>query len=91
MKVVRESQTLHTENIMQTRPLNATEAAEYLKISKNHLYHLVSERKISCYRPEGKLIYFSIVDLDAFIYRNRQATDYELAHKDEAMLNGKAQ
>jgi excisionase family DNA binding protein len=70
-----------------TRPLNTTEAAAYLNISKQNLYRLVSQRKLPCYKPEGKLIYFAVEDLNAFIYRNRVSANYELADKAEAMLN----
>ena len=46
-------------------------AAEYLHISRSHLYQLTSKEKISHYKPAGKQIYFDRHDLDAYIRRNR--------------------
>ncbi|MDR2393484.1 MAG: helix-turn-helix domain-containing protein [Treponema sp.] len=74
---------------MRTKPLSSTEAAEYLNISKQSLYRLVSERKLSYYKPTGKLIYFSIDDLNTFVYRNRQGADYELVDKVDIMLRNR--
>lgn len=62
----------------QEKPLNADAAAEYLHISKDHLYKLTSEGKISHYKPGGKRIYFYQSDLDDFIKSGRVKTAAEL-------------
>jgi excisionase family DNA binding protein len=71
---------------VEKKPLSTAEAAQYLKISVRQLYRLVSMRKIPYYKPEGKLMYFAVDDLNTFIYRNRQSADYELADKADAMI-----
>lgn len=60
------------------KPLNLKEAANYLSISKSHLYKLTHKKLLPFFKPMGKLAYFRKSDLDAFIYRNRQGTDLEL-------------
>lgn len=39
-------------------PMTAVAAAEYLGIEKKTLYSLVSRKKVTCYKPWGKLLYF---------------------------------
>jgi excisionase family DNA binding protein len=59
------------------RPLPADEAAEYLGIATSTLYKLSSKNVIPHFKPNGKLIYFSRADLDAFMTRNRVSTSVE--------------
>ena len=60
-----------------SKPLGLAEAAEYLGISKSHLYQKTSKREIIHYKPEGKKIYFRREDLDAYLLRNRRETREE--------------
>ncbi|MCL2832116.1 MAG: helix-turn-helix domain-containing protein [Treponema sp.] len=69
------------------KPMNAEEAAAYLGLSKKALYNMVSAKKISCYRPNGKLLYFSREDCDTYAFRNRSSADFELHAKAEDLLN----
>lgn len=65
-------------NSQAEQPLSIDDACRYLKISKSYLYKLTSKNQISYWQPGGKKIYFNKSDLDAFIFRNRQHSDYEL-------------
>jgi len=73
--------------VSQHKPFNSKEAAEYLGITKGALYTLVSKKKISCYRPTGKNLYFRLEDLDAFAFRNRTAAEYERNARAEDIVN----
>jgi excisionase family DNA binding protein len=71
------------------RPLNLTEAAQFLGFKKSYLYNLVYFKKLPCYRPGGKRLFFKKADLEAFVYRNRQAADFELTVQADTILAGK--
>jgi len=70
------------------KPMTIKDAAAYTGYSVRSLYYMVAHRKIPCYKPEGQKLFFSQQDLDAFIYRNRQAADYEVAEAADGLLNG---
>jgi excisionase family DNA binding protein len=72
---------------MNEKPLNAAEAALFLGVSKGHLYNLMSQKKIPYYKPEGKLAYFRLADLEGFVFRNRCSAAYELENAAEDILN----
>lgn len=61
-----------------SRPLNLSDAANYLSISKSYLYKLTCTKQITFFKPMGKLVFFNRADLDTFIFRNRQDTTSEL-------------
>ena len=70
--------------------LTAEEAASYLGISKSYLYKLTMRRSIPFYKPEGKLVYFRRDELEAWLCRNRVATQDELdAQAARYILNNK--
>lgn len=71
-----------------SKPLTVTEAAAYTGYSKAYLFKLVHLKKIPFYKPEGGRILFSLEDLQAFCFRNRQAAGYELQEQAEAILAG---
>lgn len=52
-------------------PLDSTEAAAYLKISRRSLHKLVQDGAIAHHRAGPKLLRFAIADLDAFLARRR--------------------
>ena len=76
------------ENLLSSKtekPLNLDEAADYLGVSKSHLYKLTCKNKIPFYRPTGKRCYFEKSELHQWLLRNpvktnsdidRQANDY---------------
>ena len=60
------------------RPIRIEEAAEYLGVSKSHLYKLTSKSEIPHYKPNGKTIYFKRIDLDNWALRRRVASREEV-------------
>jgi len=67
------------EQIQQEdKPLSLSEAAEYLDVSKSHLYKLTHKNQITFFKPNGKKIYFKKSDLNKYLFRNRKASEMEL-------------
>ena len=60
------------------KPFDLTAAAEYLNISKSHLYQLTCRGLIGHYKPAGKRIYFDKSDLDDYLKRNRVRPQWEI-------------
>ena len=58
----------------QKATLTLVEASHYSGISKSYLYKLTSGGIIPHYKPEGKIIYFDRLELDAWLKRNRVQT-----------------
>ena len=54
--------------MQKPKPMTFDAAAEYLGISKSHLYKLTSQGKIPHYKPYGRKIYFDKVSLDQWVY-----------------------
>jgi excisionase family DNA binding protein len=67
--------------------LSTNKAAEFIGCSRAYIYHLVHERKIPCYKPTGKYLFFKKSELEECLFRGRQATDYELLNKADEILN----
>lgn len=63
--------------------LGADQAAEFLNISKSHLYKLTFRNRIPFYKPGGKLIYFKREELSEWVKKGRVKTQEEL----EAEIN----
>ncbi|MFN8007533.1 MAG: helix-turn-helix domain-containing protein [Terriglobia bacterium] len=61
-----------------SKPYNLAEAANYLDVSKSHLYQLTCKGLIAHYKPAGKRIYFDKTDLDRYLKRNRIASAEEI-------------
>lgn len=70
------------------KPLTVEQAADFTGYSKAYLYKLTHQKKIPCYKPEGGKVLFSVDDLRAFCFRNRQQAEYELQDRAEAILTG---
>jgi excisionase family DNA binding protein len=70
--------------------LTLEEASEYTGLSSGTIYTLTHEKKIPFYKPLGKKIYFKRTELDEFMFRNKQAADYEVLAAATAILNGEA-
>jgi len=81
------------ENLLKgqtEKPLTLEEAAEYLDLSKSHLYKLTSAHKIPHYKPQGKRVYFSKSELDAWLLKNPVKTEMEVEQEDDDyIVNGK--
>jgi len=61
-----------------TKPFDLAAAAEYLSISKSHLYQLTSKGLIGHFKPAGKRLYFDKADLDEYLRRNRVSPQWEI-------------
>lgn len=59
------------------KPLNVEEAAEFLDITKSHLYKLTSRGEIPHYKP-GKRLYFLPNDLMEYVISGRVRTSDEI-------------
>ena len=62
----------------QKTVLNFKEAALYTGLSQSYLYKLTSSRRIPCYKPLGKFLYFKKDELDNWLLRNRNVTKKEI-------------
>jgi len=60
------------------KPLNIDEAAEFLGLSKSHIYKLTSSGKLPHYKPGGKNLYFMPGDLLDYIKSGRVKTADEI-------------
>lgn len=69
---------------MEKEILTFEEAIRFTGLSKSHLYKLTSSRRISHFKPHGKLIYFTKSDLEKFLLQNRVSTSDELENKAQA-------
>lgn len=68
------------------KPLTLKQAAVYTGYSEAYIYKLINQKKIPVYKPENGRILFAQADLNKFVYRNRQAADYELSEQADAIL-----
>jgi excisionase family DNA binding protein len=71
-----------------TRPLNLQQAAEFLGFKPSYVYNLVHYKKLTAYKPGGKVLYFKQEDLEKFIFRGKQTADFELAEQANKILAG---
>lgn len=63
---------------VQKAVLTVEDASIFLGMKKNYLYQLIFKKKIPCYRiVAGGRVYFKQEELEKFLFRNRQAADYE--------------
>jgi len=70
-----------TQFIGQKEILTFKEACLYLGVSTSWLYKLSHLKKISYFKPNGKLIYFKRSDLTAWLLRNRVSSEEELERR----------
>jgi excisionase family DNA binding protein len=70
------------------RPLNLQQAAEFLGFKPSYVYNLVHYRKLTAYKPGGKVLFFKQEDLENFVSQGKQTADFELAEQADKMLAG---
>jgi len=75
---MKKDEILEKLNSIETRlnkendiPLNFNQAADYLGLSHSYLYKLTSRKIIPCYRPTGKILFFSKVELNEWVFSQR--------------------
>jgi excisionase family DNA binding protein len=69
-----------------TKPLNVEEAASYLHITRAYLYNLVHYRKITAYKPGGKMLLFKLQDLENYAFRNQKGDSTKLSEQADSIL-----
>lgn len=70
-----------TANATTKEILTFDEACMYMGVTRSHLYKLTSTRKLTHFKPNGKMIYFKRDDLAAWLLQNRIATSEEIGIK----------
>jgi len=71
-------------------PIRMNRVMEITGYSRSYIYKLIYWKKIPYHKPtNGRLFFYESEILD-FLSRNRQAADYEMAEKADAVLNGDA-
>ena len=73
-----------------SKPMRAREAANYLSVTLRCIYRMTESKQIPFYKPSDRRIFFKQEELDAWIFRNRSAADYELNEQAEKIINGRA-
>ncbi len=58
--------------------LTLEECANYMGMKKNTLYQLTSKRRIPHYKPGGRLVYFDLEEVNAWLKSNRIAPQSEI-------------
>jgi excisionase family DNA binding protein len=59
------------------KPVTVEGAMMLTGFSRYYIYKLIHLKKIPCYKPNGGRVFFKQEDLEAFIFRNQQAANYE--------------
>ncbi|MDB0603089.1 helix-turn-helix domain-containing protein [Tenacibaculum maritimum] len=77
-KITQLENLINKHEVLLKQVLNVNEAADYLDMSKSHLYKLTSRKEIPFYCPQGKRLYFKKDELDQWLTRNRSASLAEL-------------
>lgn len=78
-RVVEELKALIVQGgISQKAVLTLPEAVVYTGRSQSNLYKLVSQGKLPASKPEGKILYFERVKLEAWMLRNPIRTTDEI-------------
>jgi excisionase family DNA binding protein len=70
-RLTKIEELLKIQTILKKEVLDMNETANYLKISKSHLYKLTSKKQIPHSCPNGKRIYFNREELDKWLQRNK--------------------
>jgi len=61
--------------------LTFEEVANYIGVSKSHLYKLTMLKTIPHYKPRGKMVYFDRIELEGWLLQNRVSTSDEIEEK----------
>jgi predicted DNA-binding transcriptional regulator AlpA len=72
-------------------PIRINEVMELSGYSRSYIYKLVHWKKLPCHRPTNGRLFFLKSEILDFLVRNRQAPNYEVEERADAILNGEAQ
>ncbi len=86
-KQIEELKRLLEDNKVQNKEfLTLEESANYLSISKSHLYKLTSRNEIPFYQPTGKKIYFKRTEINEWIFNSKVKSVADLENEVERYL-----
>ena len=75
------------ELMQQTKKvLTLPEAAKFLDFSEGYTYQLVSQGILSCYKPNGKKLYFNREELEKWVFSTKQQSQEEVRQSVEDYL-----
>lgn len=77
-RLERIEKLIISQAILNKSIFNIDEVAEYTGLKKLYIYRLTSKNEIPHYKPNGKNITFKKEEIDAWLLRNRQATNEEI-------------
>lgn len=73
LKRIEERQLkLDSKLLMLKKVLTFDECADYMGVSKSHLYKLTMTGDIPHYKPNGKMIYFDRQELENYLLNNKK-------------------
>lgn len=70
-KLLKHMRALEQYIYLQKEFLNVEETAEYLCMSQSFVYNLAQSKKVACYKPSNKAMFFSIEDINNWISTHR--------------------
>ncbi|MBP7508447.1 MAG: helix-turn-helix domain-containing protein [Prolixibacteraceae bacterium] len=90
-RIDERQQNIEKLLLSQKNVLTFDEAAEFIGISKSHLYKLTMCNSLPFYRPRGKMIYMDRVELENWLLQNRitPADEIEVKASTYSVLNKK--
>jgi excisionase family DNA binding protein len=77
------------QNCLKKKVLNIEEASQLTGLRIPTLYKYSSEGKIPVYKPEGKRLFFKRTELENWLLRNKQKSNYELENEVRNEMNKK--
>jgi excisionase family DNA binding protein len=83
IEILEKLQNLESNN--DDRPQSIDQASKYINVSKSYMYQLVSQKKISYFKPSNGKIYFLKPDLDKYILKNKTTAVSELEETAESI------
>ena len=66
--------------------LSFDEASKFLNLSKSYLYKLTSGNLIPHYKPQGKMLYFEKVELEAWLRQNPIKTQAQIEQEEQKYI-----
>jgi excisionase family DNA binding protein len=74
------------QNQLEKRVLTFSEACDFTGLSKSYLYKLTASRQVPHFKPNGKMIYFDVKELEAWLLSNPIKTADQINRESDAYL-----
>jgi len=85
-KLERIVKLLKEQNMLLKKVFNSRDAALYLGITLDHLYHLTGKSIVPCYKVNGHRLFFSHEELEKWLLSNKKTVNSK-AHKPSPPLD----